>query len=108
MWLLRLTDLLGAPPDAALEQHLDSLVEGRVRDDADLDYKQKRYGNSDSDRRALAGDIAAMANDRGGLNRHWDPRPACEENALALGYGLAVKTPGRHAYALPPLLRWPG
>lgn len=66
-WSLRLADLLGAGPDAAEEEHLQRLVDGGVREDADLDFKQARYGNSESARRDLAGDIAAMANDRGGL-----------------------------------------
>jgi Putative DNA-binding domain len=38
-----------------------------VREDADLDFKQEGYGNSDSTRREMAADIAAMANERGGL-----------------------------------------
>ena len=33
----------------------------------DLDFKQTLYGNADGDRKDLAGDIAAMANRRGGL-----------------------------------------
>jgi hypothetical protein len=66
-WALRLTDLLGARPDQVGEQHLQRLVDGSVREDADLDFKQERYGNTDSDKRDLAGDIAAMANHRGGL-----------------------------------------
>jgi hypothetical protein len=66
-WMLRLTDLLGARPDEAQEEHLQRLVDGGVREDADLDFKQDHYGNSNQDRRKLAGDIAAMANDRGGL-----------------------------------------
>src|SRR3954465_1240221 len=66
-WALRLTDLLGARPDEIREQHLQGLVDGAVREDADLDFKRERYGNTDSEKRKLAGDIAAMANYRGGL-----------------------------------------
>lgn len=66
-WAVRLTDVLGAPPSELGEQHLQALVENGVREDADLDFKESRYGNSDQERRELAGDIAAMANDRGGL-----------------------------------------
>lgn len=66
-WAVRLTDVLGAPPSELGEQHLQALVENGVREDADLDFKESRYGNSDQERRDLAGDIAAMANDRGGL-----------------------------------------
>lgn len=66
-WSLRLVDLLGARLDEAAEEHLERLVAGGVREDADLDYKQQRYGNSDQAKRDLAGDLAAMANGRGGL-----------------------------------------
>lgn len=42
-------------------------MSGRVREDADLDFKLDRYGKSDSDKREMAADIAGMANGRGGL-----------------------------------------
>jgi predicted HTH transcriptional regulator len=66
-WTFRLADLLGAPPDQAIEEHLDRLITGSVREDADLDYKQEQYGESNEDKREFAADIAAMANYRGGL-----------------------------------------
>jgi hypothetical protein len=66
-WAIRLTDVLGASPADVTEEHLRALVQNRVREDADLDFKEARYGKSDQERRELAGDIAAMANDRGGL-----------------------------------------
>jgi len=66
-WAIRLTDVLGAPPTEVEEHHLQALVENGVREDADLDFKQARYGNGEQERRAFAGDIAAMAHDRGGL-----------------------------------------
>jgi hypothetical protein len=66
-WTLRLIDLLGARLDEIGEQHLGNLVAGRVREDAELDFKQDRYGNTDQQRRDLAGDLAAMGNSRGGL-----------------------------------------
>jgi hypothetical protein len=66
-WAIRLTDVLGAPPARATEQHLQALVANGVREDVDLDFKAIRYGNSDQERREFAGDIAAMGNDRGGL-----------------------------------------
>jgi len=66
-WTLRLIDLLGARPDEIGEQHLGNLVAGSVREDADLDFKRDRYGNTDQQRRDLAGDLAAMGNSRGGL-----------------------------------------
>jgi len=66
-WALRLTDLLGARPDDIEEENLSRLVHGGVREDADLDFKRERYGDTDSAKRELAGDVAAMANYRGGL-----------------------------------------
>jgi hypothetical protein len=66
-WAARLTDVLGAPPSEVGEEHLQALVQNGVREDADLDFKEARYGNSDQERREFAGDIAAMANDRGGM-----------------------------------------
>src|SRR4051794_2079982 len=66
-WSLRLVALLGVPLDQVEEQHLAQFVEAGVREDTDLDFKQETYGTSDSAKRELAGDIAAMANDRGGM-----------------------------------------
>ena len=66
-WAARLTDVLGTPLDRLDEGHLRQLVNNGVREEADLEFKQEPYGTSDAERRALAGDIAAMANDRGGL-----------------------------------------
>jgi hypothetical protein len=66
-WALRLIDIFGGRPEDITEEHLSRLVAGGVREDADLDFKQERYGSTDSDKREMAADIAAMANDRGGL-----------------------------------------
>ena len=66
-WAVRLRDVLGAPPHEVDEEHVKALVDNAVREDADLDFKEATYGTSDQDRRKLGGDIAAMANDRGGL-----------------------------------------
>jgi Putative DNA-binding domain len=66
-WTLRLADLLGARLEEIGERHLQSLVDNGVREDADLDFKRERYGTSDSEKREFAADVAAMANDRGGL-----------------------------------------
>ena len=63
-WTLRLVDLLGARLDQITEQHLETLVSGGVREDADLDFKEVGYGKTDQQRRALAGDLAAMGNGR--------------------------------------------
>jgi Putative DNA-binding domain len=66
-WASRLADVLGAPPTEVTEEHLRTMVDNAVREDADLEFKEAPYGKSDSERREFAGDIAAMANDRGGL-----------------------------------------
>src|SRR4051794_16870617 len=66
-WTIRLQDLLGSPVGELGEVHLDRLVSDGVREDSDIDFKQTLYGNTDQERRELAADIAAMANDRGGL-----------------------------------------
>lgn len=66
-WATRLQSVFGVPPEAAAEEHLQSLVSAGAREYADLDFKQAPYGNSDEDRRELAADIGAFANDRGGV-----------------------------------------
>ena len=53
------------PSPEVTEEHLSRLVTENVREDADLDFKLKRYGKDD--KQELAADIAAMANARGGL-----------------------------------------
>jgi hypothetical protein len=62
-----LQTVFGVPPEEAAEEHLRSLVSAGTREYADLDFKQEPYGNGDEDRRELAADIAAFANDRGGV-----------------------------------------
>jgi predicted HTH transcriptional regulator len=42
------------------------LVGNAVRKDVDLDFKETRYGKRDSEKRDLAGDVAALANTLGG------------------------------------------
>src|SRR5215212_9838254 len=83
-WTGRLTDVFGVPPAQVESAHIESLTETRAREDADLDFKEKLYGTSDSEKRKLAGDLAAMANDRGGV--------------VVLGVkdegGMAVEAPG--------------
>jgi hypothetical protein len=63
----RIEALLGAPLADVDEDALQRLVDGAIREDTDLEFKGKLYGNSDSDRRDLAGDVAALANAGGGL-----------------------------------------
>lgn len=66
-WTIRLRELFGTHLPQLTEAHLQGLVEGQVREDDDLDFKRERYGSSDSQKRELAADIAAMANHRGGV-----------------------------------------
>lgn len=66
-WTRRLRELFGADLSQLTEEHLRALIDGQVREDDDLDFKRERYGGSDSQKRELAADIAAMANHRGGV-----------------------------------------
>ncbi|MEX1142218.1 MAG: ATP-binding protein [Thermoleophilaceae bacterium] len=66
-WTIRLRELFGAEMPQLTEESLHGLIEGQVREDDDLDFKRESYGSSDGQKRALAADIAAMANHRGGV-----------------------------------------
>jgi hypothetical protein len=66
-WAARLTTVFGGSLSDIDESHLERLVDQGTREDADLDFKEERYGNGDSERREFAADVAAMANDRGGV-----------------------------------------
>lgn len=63
----RLETLLGAPINELTTTHIDSLVRNSIPEDFDLDFKVALYGRSDADKRALAGDVAALANTAGGV-----------------------------------------
>ena len=63
----RIEALLGVSLADADEAALGRLVDGAIREDADLEFKGQLYGNSDSDHRKLAGHVAALANTRGGV-----------------------------------------
>ncbi len=63
----RVEIVLGKTLANVLAADLATLVAGAVREDVDLDYKGQLYGNSDAERRDLAGDVAAMANTVGGV-----------------------------------------
>lgn len=63
----RFETFIDAPIEAADEGAVNRLVQGRVREDADLDFKQALYGSSDTERRNLASDVAALANAVGGV-----------------------------------------
>jgi hypothetical protein len=63
----RLETLLGASLDALTAAHLRGLVEVHLPEAFDLDFKKALYGSSDSEKRNLAVDVAAMANTAGGV-----------------------------------------
>lgn len=63
----RLEAVFGAPLDALTSQHVRGLVASTVQEAFDLDFKLTLYGRGDSDKRALAGDVAALANTGGGV-----------------------------------------
>jgi hypothetical protein len=63
----RLEKVLGAPIAELTSEHMRRLVEERVQETFDLDFKRDLYGYSDSAKRELAADVAAMANSGGGL-----------------------------------------
>ncbi|MGH3908737.1 MAG: AlbA family DNA-binding domain-containing protein [Pseudonocardiaceae bacterium] len=63
----RLETLFGVTLGQLEEQHLAVLVTSGTQESFDLDFKVDHYGSSDSKRRELAGDVAAMANTAGGV-----------------------------------------
>src|SRR5690554_5510953 len=65
--LARIETILGSRLADADATAVLRFVEGGIRESADLDFKQTLYGNSDSEKRAMAGDVAALANTVGGV-----------------------------------------
>jgi hypothetical protein len=63
----RLEALFGASLDLLTADHVRGLVASGAQEAFDLDFKAALYGRGDSDRRALAGDVAALANTAGGV-----------------------------------------
>lgn len=63
----RIESLLGTHVEDIGPQHLHALVSDQVAEAFDLDFKAELYGNGESARRALATDVAALANTAGGL-----------------------------------------
>jgi hypothetical protein len=63
----RLEALLGGRLDSVTYAQVRSLVDTHAAEADDLDFKAALYGSGDSDKRALATDVAAMANTAGGL-----------------------------------------
>jgi predicted HTH transcriptional regulator len=62
-----LRDVFAAPLPDVTEEHIEDVVRRQVREDSDLDFKETLYGTSDRDKHALAGDVGALANSRGGM-----------------------------------------
>lgn len=63
----RLESVFGAPLDALAAPNIHGLVASGVQEAFDLDFKLTLYGRSDADKRALAADVAALANTAGGV-----------------------------------------
>ena len=59
--------LLGCQVDDLEANGIQRLVEDGVAEGPDLEFKVQCYGTSDSDKRELAKDVAALANAQGGL-----------------------------------------
>lgn len=63
----RLEGLLGSRLDAVSADQVRALGDLGVAEAFDLDFKEQHYGRSDSEKRDLAGDVAALANTAGGV-----------------------------------------
>ena len=66
-WSRALADLVGAPLQVLDAEGVRGWVTDGLQESEQLDFKAELYGNGDSQRRELAGDLAAFANHRGGL-----------------------------------------
>lgn len=65
--LRRQLQVFGAEPAGLSEEHIQRLVYDRTRETDDLDFKREHYAGSDKGKIDLATDVAALANDRGGV-----------------------------------------
>ncbi|MER7894275.1 ATP-binding protein [Micromonospora sp. NPDC094482] len=63
----RLESIFGTSLDTLASHHIHALLTASVQEAFDLDYKQTLYGGKDQEKRALAGDVAALANTGGGV-----------------------------------------
>lgn len=66
MWWRGLSQVVGSPLDELSAERLRAWI-GTLGEGEQLDFKSENYGNGDSARRELAGDLAAFANHRGGV-----------------------------------------
>ena len=55
--------------DAIDEEDLNELIEAQVPEGLRIEYKQREYGKSDSDKKELLKDISAFANSQGGKKK---------------------------------------
>src|SRR4051794_34981090 len=63
----RLETVLGAAVDKLTASDIHEFPDRRATEAFDLDFKAVLYGNGDSSRRDLCGDVAALANTSGGV-----------------------------------------
>lgn len=63
----RLETVLGAAVDNLTASDIQAFPDRRAAEAFDLDFKAVLYGNGDSSRRDLCGDVAALANTSGGV-----------------------------------------
>lgn len=63
----RLEGLFGGPLEAVTVEQVRALVDLHAVEAFDLDFKEAHYGRTDSEKRDLTGDVAALANTAGGL-----------------------------------------
>ncbi len=66
-WSRSLADVLGAALQTVDAERVEGWAADGLRESERLDFKADVYGNGESQRRELAGDLAAFANHRGGL-----------------------------------------
>lgn len=66
-WSRSIADILGAPLQQIDAARARSWLSEGIRESEQIDFKAELYGNTDSARRELAGDLAAFANHRGGV-----------------------------------------
>jgi hypothetical protein len=63
----RLEAIFGKRIEDLTAADVHALADNQVAESFDLDFKEELYGRTDSDKRSLAGDIAALANTAGGV-----------------------------------------
>ncbi|OIQ79109.1 divergent AAA domain protein [mine drainage metagenome] len=63
----RLEEVIGRQLKDVAWADLELLVEGRIQEDQDLEFKLQHYGRGDNDKQELAKDVAAFANTTGGV-----------------------------------------